>query len=242
MTPEQQEQLRAKFKPAQIGKLPKPTKKDNPRGNCDFCGGYHGLPAIHLDYVGHAAVTERVLSVDPDYEFGPVLDVNKRPITQQTNDGMEVLYYLTIAGSTKYEWGDGPNMKEISSDALRRCAMRFGVALDLWAKEPLNLEQDADAPAPKPAARAKRKASPTPAAAPLTNEQKRIVIAASEASISDDLRHRITRMLTGHESARDVADADCARVAEGIRFFAEFPQSALAQLEQWEEENGVVAA
>src|SRR5687768_17507101 len=53
--------LREPFPPNQISKLPKPYKKDSPKGNCRECGGYHGLPAAHLDYVGHAALTARLL-------------------------------------------------------------------------------------------------------------------------------------------------------------------------------------
>ena len=35
--------------PATISKLPKPTKRENAKGKCDECGGWHGLPAVHLD-------------------------------------------------------------------------------------------------------------------------------------------------------------------------------------------------
>jgi hypothetical protein len=239
MTPEQQQQLRAAFRKAQIGKLPKPTKKENAKGNCTVCGGYHGLPAVHLDYVGHAAVTERILEVDPDYEFGPVLDINKRPI--KSEDG-SVLYYLSIAGSTKYEWGDGPNMKEVSSDAIRRCAMRFGVALDLWAKEPLNADQDVEPTvAPKKAARAKGNASPTPSAAPHTNHSKRIMVAAKAADVDDALRYRLTRMFSGVTSSKDVPADKVSAVVAALNWYQQHPES-ISELEKWEENNGVVAA
>lgn len=64
MTPDAAKALREPFAAEVIGKLPKPTKADNPKGECRECGGWHGLPAVHLDYVGHAAATDRLLSVD----------------------------------------------------------------------------------------------------------------------------------------------------------------------------------
>jgi hypothetical protein len=44
---------------------------------------------------------------------------------------------LTICGVTRLGVGDGKNAKEVIGDAIRNAAMRFGVALDLWAKENL---------------------------------------------------------------------------------------------------------
>ena len=44
---------------------------------------------------------------------------------------------LTICGTTRLGVGDGKSLKECIGDAIRNAAMRFGVALDLWAKENL---------------------------------------------------------------------------------------------------------
>ena len=65
--------LRDEFPANQINKLHKSTKKQieslkaNPSLgiNCPQCGMWHHKDAIHLDYVGHAAVTARLLDVDP---------------------------------------------------------------------------------------------------------------------------------------------------------------------------------
>lgn len=57
--------LREPFDPKAIAKLPKPYKRDSAKEKCGECGGYHGMPAAHLDYVGHAAITARLLDVDP---------------------------------------------------------------------------------------------------------------------------------------------------------------------------------
>jgi hypothetical protein len=138
MTAAQAKALREPFKPEQIGKLPKPTKKENPKGHCNECGGWHGLPAVHLDYVGHAAVTDRLLSVDPEWTWEPAaVGPNGEPLV--IDGGLWIK--LTVAGVTKYGFGDssmGHGPKEMIGDAIRNAAMRFGVGLDLWAKESLN--------------------------------------------------------------------------------------------------------
>ena len=137
MNPEQAKALRAKFSPSQIGILPKPTKKDNPKGRCSECGGYHGLPAVHLDFVGHAAITDRLLSVDPEWTWEPMgVGPGGEPLI--VNGGLWI--WLTVCGVRRPGFGDaegGKGPKEMIGDALRNAAMRFGVGLDLWAKQDL---------------------------------------------------------------------------------------------------------
>jgi len=134
--------LRKPFPATAIGKLPKPYQSTSQKGNCKECGGYHGLPAAHLDYVGHAATTDRLLSVDPCWSWEPfALDPNGLPAL----DGHGTLWIrLTVCGVTRIGVGDGKHAKEIIGDAIRNAAMRFGVALDLWGKEEL---EQAHAPA-----------------------------------------------------------------------------------------------
>ena len=146
--------LREAFPPHQIGKLPKPYKKDSERGNCDVCGGYHGLPAAHLDYVGHAAITDRLLDADPAWSWEPVsFDANGLPALDN-NGGLWIR--LTVAGVTRIGYGDaqgktgGDAMKERIGDALRNAAMRFGAGLELWHKGDLH------APSEEEIAEAKR--------------------------------------------------------------------------------------
>src|SRR6059058_5236719 len=107
--------LRKPFPPESVGKLPK--------------GG------VMLDYVGHAAVTDRLLAVDPHWSWEPVaFDENGLPAF----DARKNLWIrLTICGVTRYGVGDGASVKECIGDAIRNAAMRFGVALDLWGKEEL---------------------------------------------------------------------------------------------------------
>jgi hypothetical protein len=157
----QLEKLRAPFEPNQISKLPKPFSKDSQKGQCKECGGYHGLPAVHLDYVGHAALTDRLLSVDPLWSWEPLaLDANGLPLLDK-DGGMWIK--LTVCGVTRLGYGDaqgktGANAtKERIGDGLRNAAMRFGAALDLWHKGILHLDMDDDDTPParqdKPAAK-----------------------------------------------------------------------------------------
>lgn len=140
--------LREPFPPHQISKLPKPLKRDAAKGRCNECGGYHGLPAIHLDYVGHAALTDRLLDTDPEWSWEPLaLDEHGLPAIDR-NGGLWIK--LTVLGVTRLGYGHagdkrgGDAIKEIIGDALRNAAMRFGAALELWHKGDLHLESEAD--------------------------------------------------------------------------------------------------
>jgi hypothetical protein len=135
MKPEQAAALRKPFPRETVGTLPKPYKRDSPKGQCNECGGYHGLPAVHLDYVGHAATTDRLLSVDPEWTWEPMaLDAAGLPMPDREGN---LWIRLTVCGVTRIGVGDGGSSKERIGDALRNAAMRFGVALDLWSKEEL---------------------------------------------------------------------------------------------------------
>lgn len=147
------ELLRAKFPPDQISKLPKPTKKDAPKGRCNECGGWHGLPAVHLDYVGHAALTNRLLDADPHWTWEPVAFDDRGLPARDQNGGLWIK--LTVCGVTRLGYGSadgksgGDAIKELIGDALRNAAMRFGAALDLWHKGDLHASED-EAPAGPP--------------------------------------------------------------------------------------------
>jgi hypothetical protein len=149
------ELLRAPFPAHQISKLPKPLKKDAPKGKCVECGGWHGLPALHLDYVGHAALTDRLLDADPSWTWEPLSITEGLPLL----DGYGGMWIkLTVCGVTRLGYGHagdkqgGDAIKEVIGDALRNAAMRFGAALDLWHKGDLHVEE------PDPATVAKIKA------------------------------------------------------------------------------------
>ncbi len=145
--------LREPFADNQISLLPKPTKKDNPKSNCDVCGGYHGQPSIHLDYVGHAALTDRLLEVDEKWNWEPLsYDETGLPRLDKTG-GLWIK--LTVCGMTRLGYGHaaysdykdpGSREKELIGDALRNAGMRFGAALDLWHKGDLHKIEDDEPP------------------------------------------------------------------------------------------------
>jgi len=139
--------LRADFEPADIGRLPKPTraqtqafkdKKWDVCIRCKECGGYHHKDVVHLDYVGHAATTKRLLDVDPEWNWEP-LAFDEFGLPKLTEDNL-LWIRLSILGMTRLGVGDasgksgGDAIKECIGDAIRNAAMRFGVALELWHK------------------------------------------------------------------------------------------------------------
>lgn len=132
MTPEQAKALRRPFPAEVIGTLPK--------------GG------ANLQYVSHATVTDRLLEVDPAWSWEPVAwAADGTPLIATHGKDAVLWIRLTIAGVTRLGVGTAPAEavelpKQLISDALRNAAMRFGVALDLWAKD--GLEQHVDPPPP----------------------------------------------------------------------------------------------
>ena len=148
--------LRQPFAPHLIGKLPKPTKAqtdavkaDLSKGiRCNLCNGWHHPQVVHLDYVGHAAITDRLLEVDPAWSWEPLaFDATGLP-AKDSNGGLWIK--LTILGVTRLGYGDatgksgGDAIKELIGDALRNAAMRFGCALELWHKGELHLSKEED--------------------------------------------------------------------------------------------------
>lgn len=145
--------LREPFPPNQVSKLPKETKaqSDERKQNkncirCGECGGYHHKNAVHLDYVGHAALTDRLLDVDPFWSWEPVAFGPDGLPALDRNGGLWIR--LTVSGVTRLGYGNadgksgGDAVKEIIGDALRNAAMRFGAALDLWHKGDLHAHEE----------------------------------------------------------------------------------------------------
>lgn len=148
--------LRVPFPENQISKLPKESKAQadqrkadrNSAVNCKICGGWHHKNAVHLDYVGHAALTDRLLDVDPEWSWEPVAFGADGLPALDRNGGMWIK--LHILGVTRLGYGSadgkqgGDAVKELIGDALRNAAMRFGAALDLWHKGDLHADDASD--------------------------------------------------------------------------------------------------
>ena len=106
---------------------------------------------VKLAYVGHAALTDRLLDVDPGWTWEPLaLDAKGLPALDDAG-GMWIR--LTVCGITRLGYGDagakkgGDAVKERIGDALRNAAMRFGAALELWHKGELHAEPEEPTPA-----------------------------------------------------------------------------------------------
>jgi hypothetical protein len=119
--------LREPFPPEQIGTLPR--------------------AGVRLSYVGHAAVTDRLLDADAAWSWEPVaFDADGVPLVRYRDKDVVLWIRLTVCGVTRLgvgivQAGAVELEKQLISDALRNAAMRFGVALDLWSKEDLHSEQ-----------------------------------------------------------------------------------------------------
>lgn len=116
---EQRDALLLPFPKSQIQQLPK--------------GG------IRLDYVSHGNVTRRLLEVDPDWNWEPMsFDDHGLPLFDERG-GLWIK--LTVCGITRIGYGEPQGsdaydrIKGAIGNSIRVAAMRFGVALDLWAKD-----------------------------------------------------------------------------------------------------------
>jgi hypothetical protein len=242
MTPEVAAKLRAPFPGDVVGKLPRitcPKCRDARTKNCDehpkarcnladgSCGGWITPRHIHLAYVGHAAVTSRLLEADPAWTWEPVAFGEDGLPAVDRLGGLWIR--LTVAGVTRFGYGHadgktGPDaVKEAISDSLRNSAMRFGVALDLWHKDgELVPEVDINAdraPAPKaapaPKVTGQRRPSAATEAAKGNPELARAgVIKACEDNGWDDI---VVRKLFAAEHGMPMRDCTDAVVLAKFR-------------------------
>lgn len=192
--------LRSPFPANCISKLPKETKaqreaREKDRSlmvwKCPECGGAHHKNAVHLDYVGHAALTDRLLDCDPNWSWEPCV----APGLPNPGNGMWIT--LTVCGVSRIGYGsaDGKNggdaIKEIIGDALRNAAMRFGAALDLWHKGDLHADDDAPE-ADKPVAERKEPAQRRAPSKGITGQQldqiKALIPLQKTVSVVDIIR------------------------------------------------------
>jgi hypothetical protein len=119
---EQAKKLREPFPKSAIGKLPK--------------------AGLQLDFVGHAAVTQRLLEVDAEWTWEPMgYDASGLPAFDE-HGGLWIR--LTACGVTRCGYGEPmggdvfDRRKGAIGNAIRNAAMRFGVALDLWSKDDIH--------------------------------------------------------------------------------------------------------
>ncbi|MET9053332.1 hypothetical protein ABZW50_19520 [Streptomyces bacillaris] len=192
---------------------------------------------IDLRFVGHAEATNRLLNVDPFWDWEP-LTVDERGLPQF--DGYRGLWIrLTVCGMTRLGYGHagdktgGDALKEVIGDAIRNAGMRFGMALDLWTSSDLEIvesggasldeagsgsgpspksggEQPAAASTPKPAPRQQtsQQASPPAVTAPAAPARD-FLAEAREAPTQDAVR-----ALYDEAKAANVMPAYLAQIAQ----------------------------
>lgn len=220
--------LRAPFPPEIVGKLPRVTcqacsKKachEHQKKRCDVCGSYISEKHIHLDFVGHADVTSRLLDADPGWSWEPfAVDDRGLPLCDVDDRGNPVGLWmrLTVAGVTRIGYGSCPSdqgdaVKVLIGDALRNAAMRFGVAVDLWAKGDRTDPSTENATGAAGQANRARPA-PKPAVTDLAWMERFDADIATAASVKalDDLATEAKRKYQAAELSRE--DAELLRAA-----------------------------
>jgi hypothetical protein len=140
--------------------------QNHEKRQCRTCGQKLTTAHIDLKYVGHAEATNRLLNVDPFWDWEPLaLDAQGLP---QYDANRALWIRMTVCGMTRLGYGDatgktGANaVKEIIGDAIRNAGMRFGMALDLWTSSDLEIIETGGASLDE-AGSAKPTAAPTPA-------------------------------------------------------------------------------
>jgi hypothetical protein len=128
--------LREPFPDNQVGHLPKGTKAQNEcpaneKVTCKICGGWHHPKVVHLDYIGHAALTDRLLDADPLWSWEPMALKDGLPAFDASG-GLWIR--LTVCGHTRVGYGHaaasqykeiGSREKEVIGDALRKGSFMF---------------------------------------------------------------------------------------------------------------------
>src|SRR3990167_159419 len=193
MTPEQAAKLREPFPAEMVGKLPRLTCKacresrsrvcdEHSKSKCSNCHNFISTAHIDLDYVGHAATTDRLLAVDPEWTWTALgTDERGNPAIVsglgEPDEPVCLWINLTVCGVTRPGFGSGKTAKIAIGDAIRNAAMRFGVALDLWSKEDLHADSGradgltANGQAPLPSGGEPEPAPDTSFVAPAPREQ-----------------------------------------------------------------------
>lgn len=246
MTVEIQAKLREKFDVAQIGLKPKITCgacskafgkacDKHAKAKCRECGQWITPQHMHIEFVGHANVTDRLLSIDPEWTWEPVA-FTPDGLPALTADG-GLWIRLTVAGVTRIGYGgaDGKTgddaVKEAVSDAIKVTAMRFGVALDLWRKEEAS-GKPAEEPVPTrraPQQRPNGQQRPpetAPATTETTPQQARTALGASckENGWDTDIVESLW-MKTADKPLGEATDA--ARIEKFRTYLFSLPQSDL---------------
>lgn len=223
--------LRAAFDDKYVGKLPRVTCRacgeasskvcgEHRKSKCDACGNWITSAHTHLDYVGHAEVTDRLLTVDPAWTWEPTgWSAEGSPVVGRSANGRELVLWikLTVCGVTRLGVGsveaNKPEAeKQLIGDALRNAAMRFGVALNLWSKTELEGAELPDAQ-PEPTGDARPRSVPRSVPRSpdgLTKYAKAVRNAADRARLPEEILAGFVESVTGSIDLASIGDGNQA--------------------------------
>ena len=188
--------------PSTLATLPKPTVKNAEKGRCNECGGWHGLPAVHLPYMGHAEITLALIEIDPLWNWEPFTTDDGLPAINKEGNRLVMWVRLTVLDKTiicvgTCEAGKGDPEKELIGDLLRNCAMRFGIGTKLWSKADRDMAESGS---------------------------------TTEALIGEETAAAFTEHIKVLEPAVKAECAKQIEALTGTRFFAHAPLSLLPQV------------
>ena len=141
-----------------------------------------------LSFVGHADVTKMLIEIDPYWTWEPVAFTEDGLPAYRVENGLaHMAGWMTVHGVRRLGIGSVAHnkpdlLKELASDLIRNCAMRFGICLSLWTKQEWDDIDAAPAkPQPKPQAKPQVDLSPEDG---LTEEQ---IAAFNKACVDNSL-------------------------------------------------------
>lgn len=194
---------------------------------CDTCGGAHTEAVAHIPYVGHAAVTDRLLAADPCWWWEPCngFTGGMAPVIEERDRRVvEMWIVLHVAGMHRYGVGTAPinhedRAKILIGDAIRNAAMRFGCALKEWSKTPLESQVAADEVAPLADPEGDEPAPPAPKQA--TGRQVRDMSDTGEERTVDAATGEVSQLPLGELSPMQLLNQlpsrQMAKVARKLR-------------------------
>lgn len=121
------------------GKLPKPGQNASAAASCSICGGFHkGAGGVHVDYLGHAFVRERLNEVPWDLTIWRTASGD--PMIIEEGELATLPFTMTVMGVDRHEVACAPTGKEewpklLWSDMISRGGMAHGIGLSLWQKD-----------------------------------------------------------------------------------------------------------
>jgi hypothetical protein len=191
-----------------------------------------------LSFVGHADVTKMLLEVDSGWTWEPVaFDADGLPAYRVENGMAHMAGWMTVHGVRRLGIGSClPNkpdlLKELVSDLIRNCGMRFGFCLSLWTKQEWEDLEHSPAPAPagsrvskavEIAQRATAKAAAQEANAELSEEQRNQFVTACTKANLDPV---VVAKNAGLDWAKGIKEADLGVLRESFKDLKAFQEGA----------------